>query len=159
MSSILSNIAPVLALIAIGYGIARTPKWTPAVTGDFNNFVFYVALPTLIFGKLASGGGLEGVESLIIAAYFGGSLISTLILMVFSRLVFEVSGEELAVIGMSAGFSNTVLLESPMILLTFGDFVLGTIAMMIAVNTLLLLPTTIILVEVSQGRRSEKSII
>ena len=79
--------------------------------------------------------------------------------MVFSRLVFEVSGEELAVIGMSAGFSNTVLLESPMILLTFGDFVLGTITMMIAVNTLLLLPTTIILVEVARGRRSGKSII
>ena len=159
MSPILSNIPPVFALIAIGYGIARTPKWTPAVTSDFNNFVFYVVLPTLLFGKLASGGGLEGVESLIIAAYFGGSLISTLILMVFSRLVFEVSGEELAVIGMSAGFSNTVLLKSPMIVLTFEDFVLGTITMMIAVNTLLLLPTTIILVEVSQGRRSEKSII
>ena len=158
MSAILNIIAPVFALILVGYAVARTPKWTPDATRYFNNFVFYVALPTLLFGKLASGEAFDGVEPLIVAAYFGGGLISMILLMVFSRLVFDLSGEERALMGMSAGFSNTVLLGLPLIVLTFGDASLGPITTMIAFNTLILLPTTIILVEIARGRRDQQSI-
>jgi malonate transporter len=158
MSAILNIIAPVFALILVGYTVARTPKWTPDATRYFNNFVFYVALPTLLFGKLASGEAFEGVEPLIVAAYFGGGLISMILLMVFSRLVFDLSGEERALMGMSAGFSNTVLLGLPLIVLTFGDASLGPITTMIAFNTLILLPTTIILVEIARGRRDQQRI-
>lgn len=158
MSAILNIIAPVFALILVGYTVARTPKWTPDATRYFNNFVFYVALPTLLFGKLASGEAFDGVEPLIVAAYFGGGLISMILLMVFSRLVFDLSGEERALMGMSAGFSNTVLLGLPLIVLTFGDASLGPITTMIAFNTLILLPTTIILVEIARGRRDQQSI-
>ena len=158
MSAILNIIAPVFALILVGYAVARTPKWTPDATRYFNNFVFYVALPTLLFGKLASGEAFDGVEPLIVTAYFGGGLISMILLMVFSRLVFDLSGEERALMGMSAGFSNTVLLGLPLIVLTFGDASLGPITTMIAFNTLILLPTTIILVEIARGRRDQQSI-
>jgi malonate transporter len=158
MSAILNIIAPVFALILVGYAVARTPKWTPDATRYFNNFVFYVALPTLLFGKLASGEAFDGVEPLIVAAYFGGGLISMILLMAFSRLVFDLSGEERALMGMSAGFSNTVLLGLPLIVLTFGDASLGPITTMIAFNTLILLPTTIILVEIARGRRDQQSI-
>jgi len=158
MSAILNIIAPVFALILVGYAVARTPKWTPDATRYFNNFVFYVALPTLLFGKLASGEAFDGVEPLIVAAYFGGGLISMILLMAFSRLVFDLSGEERVLMGMSAGFSNTVLLGLPLIVLTFGDASLGPITTMIAFNTLILLPTTIILVEIARGRRDQQSI-
>ena len=158
MSAILNIIAPVFALSLVGYAVARTPKWTPDATRYFNNFVFYVALPTLLFGKLASGEAFDGVEPLIVAAYFGGGLISMILPMVFSRLVFDLSGEERALMGMSAGFSNTVLLGLPLIVLTFGDASLGPITTMIAFNTLILLPTTIILVEIARGRRDQQSI-
>ena len=159
MSAILNIIAPVFALILVGYGFARTPKWTPGATRYFNNFVFYVALPTLLFGKLASGEVFNGVEPLIVAAYFGGGLISMVLLMVFSRLVFDLSHEEHALMGMGAGFSNTVLLGLPLIVLTFGDAALGPITTMIAFNTLILLPTTIILIEIARGRRDQKSVV
>ena len=157
MSAILNIIAPVFALILVGYGVARTPKWTPDATRYFNNFVFYVALPTLLFGKLASGEAFDGVEPLIVAAYFGGALISMGLLIVFARLAFDLTGEERALLGMGAGFSNTVLLGLPLIVLTFGDAALGPITTMIAFNTLILLPTTILLVEIARGRRDRKS--
>ena len=158
MWAILNIIAPVFALIPVGYTVARTPRWTPDATCYFNNFVFYVALPTLLFGKLASGEAFDGVEPLIVASYFGGGLISMILLMVFSRLVFDLSGEERALMGMSAGFSNTVLLGLPLIVLTFGDASLGPITTLIAFNALILLPTTIILVEIARGRRDQQSI-
>jgi malonate transporter and related proteins len=158
MNAILNIIAPVFALILVGYGVARTPKWTPDATAYFNNFVFYVALPTLLFGKLASGRAFDGVEPLIAAAYFGGSLISMVLIIAFSRTVFRLPGEELALLGMGSGFSNTVLLGLPLIVLTFGDRAVGPITTLIAFNTLLLLPITILLIEISRGRASQKSL-
>lgn len=158
MNAILNIIAPVFALILVGYGVARTPKWTPDATAYFNNFVFYVALPTLLFGKLASGRAFDGTEPLIAAAYFGGSLISMVLIIGFSRAVFRLPGEELALLGMGSGFSNTVLLGLPLIVLTFGDRAVGPITTLIAFNTLLLLPITILLIEISRGRASQKSL-
>jgi malonate transporter len=158
MSAILNIIAPVFVLILVGYGVAKTPKWSPAATEYFNNFVFYVALPTLLFGKLASGTVFDGVEPLIVAAYFGGGLISMVLLMVFARLAFDLTGEERAILGMGAGFSNTVLLGLPLVVLTFGDRALGPITTMIAFNTLILLPATMLLVEIARGRADQHSL-
>lgn len=158
MTAILSIIAPVFALILVGYGVAKTPKWNPDATRYFNNFVFYVALPTLLFGKLASGKAFDGVEPLIAVAYFGGGLIAMALFIVFSRIVFRLPGDELALMGMGAGFSNTVLLGLPLIVLTFGDAAVGPITTLIAFNTLLLLPVTILMIEISRGRANQKSL-
>lgn len=158
MTVIFNIIAPVFALILVGYGVARTPKWNPDATRYFNNFVFYVALPTLLFGKLASGRAFDGVEPLIAVAYFGGALIAMVLIIVFSRLVFRLPGDELALLGMGSGFSNTVLLGLPLIVLTFGDAAVGPITTLIAFNTLLLLPITTLLIEISHGRSNHNSL-
>lgn len=158
MTIIFNIIAPVFALILVGYAVARTPKWNPDATRYFNNFVFYVALPTLLFGKLASGRAFDGVELLIAVAYFGGALIAMLLIIVFSRLLFRLPGDELALLGMGSGFSNTVLLGLPLIVLTFGDVAVGPITTLIAFNTLLLLPITTLLIEISHGRSNQKTI-
>lgn len=156
MSAILEIIAPVFALILVGYGIARTPLWTPGATASFNKFVFYVALPALLFGKLGSGNAFDGVEPLIAAAYFGGSLLTMAIAILASRAVFRLPGEEHALIGMGAGFSNTVLLGLPLIVLTFGDAAIGPITTIIAFNSLLLTPATMLLIEVARGRATDR---
>lgn len=158
MTVIFNIIAPVFALILVGYGVARTPKWNPDATRYFNNFVFYVALPTLLFGKLASGRAFDGVEPLIAVAYFGGALIAMILIIVFSRLVFRLPGDELALLGMGSGFSNTVLLGLPLIVLTFGDIAVGPITTLIAFNTLLLLPITTLMIEISHGRNNHNSL-
>lgn len=159
MTAIVNIIAPVFALILVGYGVAKTPKWKPAATTYFNNFVFYVALPTLLFGKLASGRAFDGVEPLILAAYFGGSLISMGLIIAFCRILFRSPGEELALLGMGSGFSNTVLLGLPLIVLTFGDAAVGPITAIIAFNTLLILPITILIIEVSRGQSGQRGVV
>ncbi len=158
MSAILDIIAPVFALILVGYGVARTPIWTPGSTGAFNKFVFYVALPTLVFGKLASGRAFDGVDPLIAAAYFGGCLIAMALAMLFSRAAFRIPGEEHALIGMAAGFSNTVLLGLPLIVLTFGDEAVGPLTAIIAFNAMLLLPLTTLLIEISRGKATGRKL-
>lgn len=156
MSALLNIIAPVFALIVIGYAVAKTPIWSPGSTSSFSKFVFYVALPTLLFGKLATGEAFDGVDPLIGAAYFGGCLATMALAMIFSRLVFRIPGEEHALIGMAGGFSNTVLLGIPLIVLTFGDAAIGPITAIIAFNAMILLPVTTLLIEIARGRASQR---
>lgn len=153
MSAILNIIAPVFALILVGYGVAKTPIWPAAATGHFNRFVFYVALPTLLFGKLGGGHAFDGVEPLIAAAYFGGCLIAMALTMAVSTLLFRIPGDERALLGMGASFSNTVLLGLPLIVLTFGDRAVAPLTAIIAFNAMLLLPVTSVLIETARGRR------
>lgn len=156
MSAILDIIAPVFALVLVGYAVARTPVWTPGATASFSKFVYYVALPTLLFGKLASGRAFDGVDPLIAAAYFGGCLATMALTVAFSRCVFRISGEEHALIGMAGGFSNTVLLGLPLIVLTFGDAAVGPITAIIAFNAMILIPVTTLLIELSRGRAADR---
>lgn len=160
MAAILDIIAPVFALILVGYGVARTPIWTKGSTASFNKFVFYVALPTLLFGKLASGRAFHGVDPLIAAAYFGGCLIAMALTIGFARVAFRtpgrLGGDERALMGMGGGFSNTVLLGLPLIVLTFGDRAVGPLTAIIAFNAMILLPTTTLLIELSHGRGADR---
>ena len=76
MSAILNIILPVFALILLGWFVAKTPVWHKDATGHFNRFVFWVALPAMLFGKLAAGGAFAGVEPLIAAASKARSAVS-----------------------------------------------------------------------------------
>lgn len=156
MSALVNIIAPVFALIVVGFAVAKTPIWTSGSSASFQKFVYYVAIPTLLFGKLASGRAFDGVEPLIAAAYFGGCLVTMALTMIFSRLVFRIPGEEHALIGMAGGFSNTVMLGIPLIVLTFGDAAVGPITAIIAFNAMILLPVTTLLIEAARGGASQR---
>lgn len=154
MSAIANIILPVFALILLGWFVAKTPVWHKDATGHFNRFVFWVALPAMLFGKLAAGGAFAGVEPLIAAAYFGGSFLTMFAAVLFARTVLRLPGEEATLLGMGASFSNTVLLGLPLIVLALGDRALGPLTAIIALNAMLLLPATSLLIEVARGRRS-----
>lgn len=154
MSTILNIIAPVFALILVGYGVARTRIWHKDATGHFNRFVFWVALPTMLFGKLAGGHAFDGVEPLIAAAYFGGSLVTMALTLALTPAFLSIPGEERALMAMGGAFSNTVLLGLPLIVLTFGDAAVGPLTAIIALNAMLLVPVTSVLIEIARGRRN-----
>src|SRR3546814_2049237 len=78
-----------------------------------NTFVFYFAIPALLFR--ATAGGLELVELSIIAAYFSAVLATFLVALGVARAVFRTGPAERALFGMGSVFSNTVLLAIPLI--------------------------------------------
>src|SRR5690349_14256466 len=72
MLTVLGILLPVFGLIAIGYGMARTPLLRNEGVRGLGSFVYYVALPALLFRSTATPPSGESGSGAIIAAFFGG---------------------------------------------------------------------------------------
>ena len=155
MDTTVDIVLPVFALVAVGYAIGRTRLLGDGGVQGISNFVFYVAIPTLLF-RTMSRIELPEIGSLgIVFAYFGGCLLVFPVAAVVGRLLFGIGRDEQAVMGMGAVFSNTVLLGIPLVFTAFGED--GVVAIMLIVMfhsiTLITLPT--ILLEVARGERGQ----
>ena len=75
MTSLLDILAPVIAVIALGYGLARAGVITPAGETGISNLVFFATTPALLFRAMATT-ALPTVPDLqVMAAYFGPCLL------------------------------------------------------------------------------------
>lgn len=114
-------IAPVIAVIALGYGTARRGVFSEDNVATLNRFVFVIAAPALLFRNVAL---TEFPESLSIGlwfAYYGPMLVIMALAFFMARLVFGARPmSEYVIVAFGAGFSNTVMLGIPIILTAFG---------------------------------------
>jgi len=145
-------IAPIFGLILCGYLVAKSPILDkPAIIG-INNFVFYVAIPCLLFRSMAKGVSLEVLDPQIDFAYFGGCLLLFFASMLLAKSVFRLSLVEQAVFAMGTIFSNTVMLGIPLVYMAFGDEGLLAIMLIVAFHAALLIPLATIVVEVGSNQ-------
>lgn len=151
MTAILGIVLPVFALIAAGYVAGRAGWMAEAGIKGLSSFVFYLAIPALLFRTLARGEIPETLDFDIVFAYFGGVLATMGVAWLVGRLAFRTSMAELAVMGMGATYSNTVLLGIPLVFAIFGEAGMLPMMMIVTFHSLLLLPLTMILVEIGRG--------
>jgi len=113
-------VAPIFALVAIGYGAARLRLVGPEAGNGVSEFVFALAIPALLFRTVA-GSSFPQLDPLPYwAAYFLGLGVVWLLADVAARRLGK-SAREAAVAGFSAAQSNTVLVGIPLILGTMGE--------------------------------------
>ncbi len=152
MLTTLSIVLPVFGLILCGYLIGHTRLLSADGIKGLTNFVFFVAMPALLFRSLATLQHPEHVEFGIVFAYFGPCLVVFGLAMAISRFVFRHGTEEQALLGMSATFSNSVLLGIPLALAAFGDAALLPTMLIIGFHALILITLPTLVVEVHRGR-------
>lgn len=88
MEPILNVVLPVFAIIAAGYACGHFRLLGDESTDALNRFVYWVALPVLLFHAMA---GVEVGRLLnwpFIAAYAGGLIGIWVLAMLFARLVY-----------------------------------------------------------------------
>ena len=120
MEATINIIAPIFGLILCGYLVAKTPILDKSAVTGINNFVFFVAIPCLLFRSIAKGVSLDVLDPAIDFAYFGGCILLFIVSMIFAKSAFGLSLVERAVFAMGAIFSNTVMLGIPLIYMAFG---------------------------------------
>ena len=153
MDTTVDVVLPVFALVAVGYAVGRTRLLGDGGVQGISNFVFYVAIPTLLF-RTMSRIELPEIGSLgIVFAYFGGCLLVFPVAALAGRLLFGIGRDERAVMGMGAVFSNTVLLGIPLIFTAFGEDGVIAIMLIVAFHSITLISLPTILLEVARGER------
>lgn len=144
MAGVLNGFAVIVALVALGWLLARTLVLGTDAHLVLNRLVFFVATPALLFDSLArttldqvfTGVFLvSAVSAIIIAAFY----------MVIARLWLRRPATDLVVGALSAGYVNSANLGIPIALYVLGD--LGFVMPLLLFQVVVLQPIAIAVLE------------
>jgi malonate transporter len=144
--------APLFALVALGYALARFGRGSPAASDALAGFVFSVAVPALLFRLMSGFPALPPVDPRLLVAYFGGAFVVYAAAIAVARGLFRHDGATASVFGMGAIFANTVLLGVPLVTVTLGERALPAITLVIVFNAWVLWMLVTISVEWARQR-------
>lgn len=144
-------VLPMFALMLCGYASVHLRLIDAAGVRGLATFVFYFAIPALLFRGIAGGHPVGHREIAIVYAYFSACLIVFFLTMAVGRLTFRRSLAEQAVMGFTASFSNTVLLGIPLIYSAFGDEGVLPVTLITSFHSIILLTLATTLIEIDKG--------
>lgn len=151
MATLLNTIAPVFGILLLGFLAVKLRWLEESGVKGLVFFVFNIALPLLLFRSLATTRLPDDIQWSFIFSFYGGSFTCFGIGVALGRWTFGRTLDHQAIFGMSAGFSNTVLLGIPIILTAYGPEATLPIFLLIAFHGPTLMPLTTALIQISRG--------
>jgi malonate transporter and related proteins len=147
MEPIFNVVLPVFAIILTGYACGRFGALGPASSEAINKFVYFVSLPVLLFFSMARVNPAEIFNLPYLGAFAAGSVITTLIAIVFARTVFRTRLAEQSMFGMVSIFGNTGYMGIPLCIVAFGEA--GALPAIVATvfQTIIMIPLYAVLIE------------
>ncbi|WPZ36423.1 AEC family transporter [Thalassobaculum sp. OXR-137] len=137
MNSIVNVVLPVFGLILTGY----LAGWRKLLGRDsseaLNGFVFYFALPVLLFIAMAKIDTATVLNGPFLAAYLLGQISTLLIGFVVAKTFFKVSLSEAATHGTVGIYGNVGYMGIPLVLTAYGEAALPPAIIATIVNAAL----------------------
>lgn len=143
-------VAPIFALIVIGFGAVRTGIVSRGAGEGLAEFVFVMAIPALLFRTVATAELPALNPAGYWLAYFIPLAISWAIASFIARRAGR-DGREQAIIGFAAAQANTVLIGIPLILGVIGDSGKVAIVLLLVVHLPITMTVVTLLVERGSG--------
>lgn len=153
MSSVAVNVAPIFILILMGWVMVRVGLFKADAGEIISDFVFKIAVPTLIFRTLAEADFHGASPFRLWAAYFGGVIITWFTGHMLARFVFKQDLRVCVIAGVSASFANNVFIGLPLVGRAIGDEGLVAISILLAIH----LPIMMIAGTLSMEHASHKA--
>ena len=138
MQNVLTTVAPVFGLIALGLFLARTRFLSDSAGDGLAEFVFKVAIPALLFQLAATVEAPQASPFALWGSYYGAAALVWLTAILVTRYLLRRSAFDGAAIAMAAAFSNIVMLGIPLALDRFGPQAAVPVALIVSVNAPLL---------------------
>lgn len=147
MADILIIIAPVFLVLLLGFGLGKTTLFPEKSSEILITFVWYIAIPALMFREIASRDLPQAHEFLLIIAYYMPVLLLYLAAALIGRFVFHLTIAEQGVFALSACFANGGFIGIPLMEGAFGAEGVRLLLVILSFQSILLLTTTTILIE------------
>lgn len=155
MEPIVNVALPVFAVILCGYLAGRLGILGQASSEALNRYVYYFALPPLLFLAMARVPFDDILNIPFIAAYCGGMAVAAAAACLGAHVLFRRRGLALTFHGFAATYSNTGYMGIPLFIAAFGDA--GVLPAVIAtvINSSLVVACAVASAELAQsaGRR------
>jgi malonate transporter and related proteins len=144
-------VAPIFALIAIGRLSSAIGLLEPAALRGMTDFVFFFAMPALLFGSIAEGPPFDILG--VAGVYFSACLVIFGLGVGLAR-VLRLPPANAAMLGLNASYGNTVMMGIPIVAAAFGREALPPLLAIIALHSAILLPLAGALVEMGIAGRN-----
>jgi hypothetical protein len=156
MLAILTVIAPIFALMALGYSAVRFRLFPAEGIKGLIAFVNNFATPCLLFYSLLTSDFSAAFNLSIIGPYYLGALVCFVIGIVIALKLFGNTPGTAVSVGFSGTFTNTVLIGLPIMARAYGDDALPVTLSIIGLHGAILL--TIGMVTMELMRRDGQSL-
>lgn len=147
MLDILFVIAPVFALMALGFAAVHFRLYPADGVKSLIAFVNNFATPCLLFYSISTSDFRAAFNPLIIGPYYVGAIICFVVGIVVARKVFANRPGESVSFGFSATFTNTVLIGLPIITRAYGEAALPVTLSIIGLHGAILLTLGMVTME------------
>ncbi|MCD5996228.1 AEC family transporter [Pseudomonas sp. CDFA 602] len=127
-------ILPIFLLVVLGYVLGRRKALSADSTKALSNLSFKLSLPMVLFTGMVHAPLHDGLDLRVLAAYFVPALM---VFLLVNLIMHRYSGGPTP-FGLTASFSNNVLIGIPMVAGLFGNPGLVLLFTVIAVHSLLL---------------------
>lgn len=142
----LEIVAPVFALMFLGYGLGWTRFFPPDAARALMRFVWYVAIPALMFRSLAGKAIPNHTEAIALLSYYAGLYGLYVLTALMLYLFFRIRGAQQALLNLSAVFSNGGFIGIPVIESAYGPEGLRILLLILSFHSMTLVPLTTFLV-------------
>jgi len=145
---------PVFGFVAAGYGLGKTPLFDGGKATGLTAYVFWFAIPLLLFrgGAALAGGSGAQFDAAVLIAYFAASATIYVVTFAISALLFGGKGAEPPLAAMTAAYGNSVMMGIPLVELFFGADGLAIVTAIIACSAITYYGVTTLLIEAQLGR-------
>ena len=152
MEPIFNVVLPVFGIIAAGYISGRRGLLGDASSEALNRFVYWVALPVLLFKAMAT----VDVENVVRFDFLAGFMLSLAVVwaaaMLLAKLAFGRGLAEATMHGMNTVYGNAGYMGIPLALATYGAEAVFPAIFITVIYTALIVGAAIIMIEIGAGK-------
>ena len=145
MSILFGIVAPVFALILMGALAIRRRLIEPAAVRGMTDFVFFTAMPGLLFASVAEAPPLRLLN--VAGSFLGGALLLFFAGLLLARALLRARLSRAAIFGLNCVFGNTVMLGIPIVDAAYGSDGVANLLAVIAFHSAVLLPVATMCIE------------
>lgn len=134
MIVILTIVAPVFGLIAIGYFAARTRLLDETAGRGLTEFAFKLGIPALLCRTIATAKLSDLALLEIWAAFYGAAVMTWLTATALNVFALRRPAADGPAVAMTSVFGNTAMLGLPLAIATFGPAAAAPVALILSVH-------------------------
>lgn len=152
MSALLDIALPFFALILAGYAALSFRMVGASAVQGLNAFVFYFALPALLFLKVATAPLGDIFNWRFFLAFYGVAAILWIATTLFFRLVHRLPAAEASTAGMAGIWTNSGYMGIPLLITAIGPDAALPAVFALTFDNLITAPLLIMILEARTGR-------
>lgn len=151
MNEIIFIILPFFALVVVGYGAARLGALEASGILGLNRFVYFFALPALLFSKMAEtpiGRVLD--ENTFMVAHLVAGLLVFILGWGMAKVLFRSAPADCSLMALAGCYGNIGFLGIPLLVSVLGGQVAAPLSIMLLIDVAFFIPFATTLIDLSR---------